>query len=73
MDNKTRPSKVCIAININNTGNEEDYTTKEEVENNPPWGKKFVVVEFLHIVEIDQHPTSKILPIYKPKMTNITM
>ncbi len=37
---------------------EKDYTTKEEVENNPYWEEKFVVAELFHITEIDQHPTS---------------
>jgi hypothetical protein len=35
MDTKTKPYEVyTIVTNINNAKSEEDYTTKEEVENN---------------------------------------
>ncbi len=40
---------------MNNAGSEEDYTTKEETKNNPQWGEEFDGVEFLHIIEKDQH------------------
>jgi hypothetical protein len=53
MDNKTAPSKVYIATNLNNAGNEENYTTKKEIENNLQWGKESTIVEFFHIVEVD--------------------
>jgi hypothetical protein len=64
MDRKTTRSKVYIAANLNNARSEKNYTTKEEVENNLPWGEEPTIVEFFHIIEIDQHPTSKDLPIY---------
>jgi len=67
MGRKTTPSKVYIATNLNNARSEENYTTKEEVENNLPWGEEFAIVELFHIIEIDQHPTSKDLPIYMLK------
>jgi hypothetical protein len=35
MDNKTRPSEVYTIVNLNNAGNEEEYTTNNEIENNP--------------------------------------
>jgi hypothetical protein len=35
MDNKTRQLEVYIVVNLNNVGNEEEYTTKNEIENNP--------------------------------------
>jgi hypothetical protein len=35
IDNKTRPLEVYIAINLNNVGSEYEYTTNNEVENNP--------------------------------------
>jgi hypothetical protein len=38
MDNKTKLSKVYIATNMSNAGNEKDYTIEKEAENNPPWG-----------------------------------
>jgi hypothetical protein len=34
MDNKTKPLEFYIATNVNNEGNEEDYTIEEEAENN---------------------------------------
>jgi hypothetical protein len=34
MDNKTRPSNVYIAVNLNKVRNEEEYTKENEVENN---------------------------------------
>jgi hypothetical protein len=43
MDNKIRPIKVYTTTNMNNVRNEEDYTIKEEVENNPRWGKNLLV------------------------------
>jgi hypothetical protein len=48
MDNKIRPSKVYTITNMNNVGNEKNYTTEEEAENNPQWGEKFVAKKFLH-------------------------
>ncbi len=49
MDNRTRTSKVYIVINLNNAGNEEEYTTNNEVENNPQWVEESNVAEFFHI------------------------
>jgi hypothetical protein len=50
MDIKTRPLEVyTIVANINNVKNEEDCTTKEEVENNQQWGEDFVVAKLFHI------------------------
>lgn len=58
MDSKTKPLEVyTIAANISNEKSEEDYTTKEEAENNQQWGEDFVVVELFHISETIQHPT----------------
>jgi len=34
MDNKTKPSKVYTAVNLNKVRNEEEYTKENEVENN---------------------------------------
>jgi len=67
MDNKTRPSKVYIVVNLNNARSEKEYTIENEVKNNPYWGNKYVVAEFLHMIETYQHPTSKDPPIYKPE------
>jgi len=43
MDNTTRTSKVYIVVNLNNARSEEEYTTKNEVENNPQWGEEYNV------------------------------
>jgi len=43
MDNKTRPSKIYIVANVSNVGNEKDYKTKKEVENNLQWGKTMLL------------------------------
>jgi hypothetical protein len=67
MDNKIRPLEVYSTINLNNARNEEEYTIENEAENNPQWGEEFVVIELLHIAKIDQCPTSKDPPIYRPK------
>jgi len=67
MDNKIRPLEVYSIINLNNARNEEEYTIENEAENNPQWGEEFIAIELLHIVEIDQCPTSKDPPIYKPE------
>jgi hypothetical protein len=67
IDNKTRPLEVYIATNLNNGGSEEDYTIENEAKNNPQWGDGFVIIEFMHIVETNQHPTSKYLPNYMLK------
>ncbi len=40
MDNKTRPSNVYTAINLNNAKNEKEYTIENEIENNPQWGER---------------------------------
>ncbi len=64
MDNKTKPLKVYTITNMNNARNENDYTTKEEVENNSQWGEESIITKVFHIVEIDQHPTFEDLPIY---------
>jgi hypothetical protein len=65
MDKKTRPSEVYTEVNLNNVGSEEEYTKENEVENNPQWGKKYVVAKLLHIVETNQHLTYEDPPIYK--------
>jgi len=49
MDNKTRTSKVYIAVNINNAWNKEEYTTNIEVENNPQWGEESNVAKLFHV------------------------
>jgi hypothetical protein len=46
MDNKTKPSKVYIAANVSNVGNEKYYTTKKEVENNLQWGNNLLFQNF---------------------------
>ncbi len=56
MGNKTKPSKVYTTMNVNNVGNEEDYTTKQQVENNPQWGEESIIVELFHIAKTYQHP-----------------
>jgi hypothetical protein len=62
MDSNTRPSKVyTIATNINNAKIEEDYTTKEEGENNQQWGEDFAIAKLFHIGSTS---TSKDLPTY---------
>jgi hypothetical protein len=53
MDNKTRPSKVYTIVNLNNVGNEEEYTIGNEVENNLQWGKESTNTELLHITKMD--------------------
>jgi hypothetical protein len=35
MDNKIRPSNIYTAVNLNNAGNEHEYTIENEAENNP--------------------------------------
>jgi hypothetical protein len=65
MDNKTRPSEVYTAINLNNARSEEEYTIKNEAKNNPQWGEEFTVVKLLHIAKVYWHPTSENPPIYK--------
>jgi len=42
MDNKIRPLEIYITTNLNNAKNEKEYTTKDEAENNPQWGGKYV-------------------------------
>jgi hypothetical protein len=51
MDNKIKPLKVYTITNMNNGGNENDYTTKEKVENNSQWGEESTITKVLHIVE----------------------
>jgi hypothetical protein len=65
MDNKTRPLEVYIIVNLNNVGSEEEYTTENEIENNPQWGEEYVDAELLHIVETNERPTSEDPPIYR--------
>ncbi len=67
MDNKTKPLEVYIAVNLNNAGSEQEYTTENEAKNNPQWGEEFVIIELLHIVETYQCPTPEDPPIYRPK------
>ncbi len=52
IDNKIRPWEVYITVNLNNAGNEKDYTIKEEVEINPQWEKESIVVKLFYIIEI---------------------
>jgi hypothetical protein len=37
MDNKTRPSEVYTAVNLNNARSEEEHIIKNEVKNNLQW------------------------------------
>jgi hypothetical protein len=67
MDNKTKPSEVYIVVNFNNARNEKEYIIKNEVKNNLQWGEESTTIEFLHMVETDQHLTSKDPPIYRPE------
>jgi hypothetical protein len=48
MDNKIRPSKVYIVMNLNNARNEEEYTIENEAENNPQWGEESIVAQNFH-------------------------
>jgi len=41
MDSKTKTLEVYIATHMNNVTGEKNYTTKEEVENNPQWGRNY--------------------------------
>jgi hypothetical protein len=66
MDNKIRPLEVYIVVNLNNVVSEEEYTTKNEAENNPQWGGESIVVKLLHIVKTNQSPTFEDPPIYRP-------
>jgi hypothetical protein len=63
MDNKTKTLKVYIVANMNNARSENNYTTMGEVENNSQWGEEFTITKVIHIVETNQHPTFKNLPI----------
>jgi hypothetical protein len=65
MDNK--PSKVFTTVNLNNVGSEKDYTIKNDVKNNPQWGEEPTTIKLFHITEMDQRPTSKDPPIYRPE------
>jgi hypothetical protein len=51
MDNKIRPLKVYTVANLKNARSEKNYTTKEEVENNPQRGKEFATTKFLYITK----------------------
>jgi hypothetical protein len=46
MDNKSKTLKVYIATYMSNATSEEDYTSKEEVENNPQWGEELLLQIF---------------------------
>ncbi len=61
---QTTPLGVYIATNMRNARIEKDYSTKEEVENNPQWREESTIKELLHIFKIDQHPRFDDLPIY---------
>jgi hypothetical protein len=37
-------------VNLNNAGNEKDYTINEEVEINPQWEKESIVVKLFYII-----------------------
>jgi hypothetical protein len=67
MDNKIRPLKVYIVVNLKNARSEKNYTTNEEVENNPQWGKEFATAKFLYITKKNWHPTFENLLFYNPK------
>lgn len=56
MDNKILPLEINTSTNINDWGNEDDYTIDEQVDHNQNWGEKFAT---LHIVEIVQQITTK--------------
>ncbi len=57
MHNKTKPLKVYTIANMNNARNENNYTTKEEVENNSQWGEESTITEVFHIAKTYHHPT----------------
>ncbi len=62
MDNKTQPSKIYIAININHHGNDqEEYTLDEEIDWNKSqrWKEEFFVVKLFHTV-VDQYVTNSL-------------
>jgi hypothetical protein len=46
MDNKIQPSHIYIVMNINNQGNECDYTIDERVDQNQDWGRKLLLQNF---------------------------
>jgi hypothetical protein len=46
MDSKTKTLEVYIATHMNNVTGEKNYTTKEEVENNPQWGRNYCYKNF---------------------------
>jgi len=64
MHNKTKPLKVYTIANMNNARSENNYTTKEEVENNFQWGEEFTITEVFHITKTYHHPTFENLSIY---------
>jgi len=41
MDSKTKTLEVYTTTHMNNATSEENYATKEEVENNPQWGRNY--------------------------------
>jgi len=44
-----KPLKVYIAANVNNVGNEKNYTTEKEAKNNLEWC--IIIMELLHITK----------------------
>jgi hypothetical protein len=46
MDNKIQPSKIYILININNQGNEYDYTIDERIDHNQDWARNLLPHNF---------------------------
>jgi hypothetical protein len=62
MGNKIKPSKVYTTTNVSNVGNEKDYTTKQQVENNPQWGEESIIAQLFHIIKTNQHPRFENLP-----------
>jgi hypothetical protein len=73
MDNKIRPSRVYIVANVSNVRNEEDYTTKKEVENNLQWGKILLLQNFSIQLKNINIQDLKIYLSIGHKMTNATM
>jgi hypothetical protein len=48
---------------VSNVINETDYTTKQQVENNPQWGEESILHNFsIYIAKTDQHPRFENLP-----------
>jgi hypothetical protein len=58
---------MCFVSNLNNGGNEKDYTIEDEAKNNLQWGDGFATIKLMHIVETNQHLTFEYFPNYMLK------